>query len=46
MVADELLRLGAEAWLAGLSAAEFERVLRITRPEYRPSATADLEVAR
>jgi hypothetical protein len=46
MVADELLRLGAEAWLAGLSDAEFERVLRITRPGHAHSGNAALEVTR
>ncbi|SLF31463.1 hypothetical protein [Mycobacteroides abscessus] len=41
MVADEYLRLGAEAWIASLSDAEFDRLVAVTRPDY-PRHAADL----
>ncbi|MEC4842603.1 hypothetical protein R2360_25295 [Mycobacteroides chelonae] len=41
MVADEMLRLGAEAWIASLSDTEFDRLVAVTRPEY-PKHAAQL----
>ncbi|MBF9521968.1 hypothetical protein ACNQQN_18795 [Mycobacteroides chelonae] len=39
--AAEMLRLGAEAWIASLSDTEFDRVIAVTRPEY-PRHAAEL----
>ncbi|WP_165700299.1 hypothetical protein [Mycobacteroides abscessus] len=41
MVADEYLRMGAEAWVASLSDTEFDRLVAVTRPEY-PRHVAEL----
>ncbi|SLB52091.1 Uncharacterised protein [Mycobacteroides abscessus subsp. bolletii] len=41
VVADEYLRMGAEAWVASLSDTEFDRLVAVTRPEY-PRHVAEL----
>ncbi len=41
VVADEYLRMGAEAWVASLSDTEFDRLVAVTRPEY-PKHAAQL----